>query len=66
MAFARLDEGVQIHAIDENATQRLALTIAFPRSQRRHVNYRNQALQNVVSRRPKAAPKVCGSLAHVQ
>ena len=59
-------KGVQIGTIDDHATQRLALTLAFPRSQRRHVNYMNEALQNLISHRPKAAPKVCGRLAHVQ
>ena len=43
-SLARFDKRVQIRAIDEHATERLALTIAFPRSQRWHVNNRNQTL----------------------
>ena len=35
-------------------------------AQRRHVDRRNQALQDVVARRPEAAPQVRRCLAHVQ
>src|SRR5262245_55234911 len=57
-AFARLDKHIQIPAIDEHATQSLPLAVAFPRSQRRHFNDRNQALQDVIACCPEAAPEV--------
>lgn len=64
--LARLDERVQIRSVHQHSPQCPARAFPLARSQRRQLDHRYEALQDVVPGRPETTTQVLSRLTHVQ